>query len=351
MNVRSYLGELEQVLHLEPHQRSEILAEIQTHVEERAGELEDHGLPPEAALERAIREVGDPHTLAKGLYSSHSTGTWRDIFLATLPHLLLASIFAFHLWTELLWVVVALGGATFIAILAWRMGRPQWTYPWLGYALAVPALSWAMAMAAIGYGIWAFVTGGELPLALPIYIGIALWVPISFTIIIRVVRQAVRQDWLVVSLAALPLPFIATWFFLLHWRGGQLVPDKPRAMQTDSDTAIIFVALAIITALYLRLGRRSLRLALMMVAASALIAVIAVIYQTHPPSWSFRFGDVFAPFGIQPEAAPVAFFTVGLAIVLTVAFLLSPFFLGAEGLEVLRRYRSFYHHRANPLTP
>jgi hypothetical protein len=92
---------------------------------------------------------------------------------------------------------------------------------------------------------------------------------------------------------------------------------------------------------------RSLRITLMGVAASALIAVL---YQTHPPFWSFRFDEVFAAFGIQLEAAPVALFNVGLAIVLTVAFLLSPFFLGVAGLGVMRRYRLFYHHRANPFT-
>ena len=38
-----------------------------------------------------MRDLGHPDLIAKDMYSVHSRGSWRDILLATLPHLLLAS--------------------------------------------------------------------------------------------------------------------------------------------------------------------------------------------------------------------------------------------------------------------
>lgn len=316
MEIRAYLGKLEHDLRLEPHQRSEVVAEIAAHLEERLAELKDQGVPHEAAEERTVHELGDSHDLARDLYSSYSAGSWREVLLATLPHLVLAGIFAFHLWTDLLWVIVALGGATLIAVLAWRMGRPQWAYPWLGYALAAPVLTWLLAMAAVGYGIWTLLSGGSLPLGLPLYLGIVLWIPISMVIVLRVVRRAVLHDWLVVSLAALPLPFIATWLFLLHWRGGQLIPDRSRAINADADTAMVFLALAITTALYMKMGRRGWRIALMMIAAPLLAAGVTIAYQSSPSTFSVD--------GALRNDRDGAALSMVMVFVLTAAFLLSP---------------------------
>ncbi len=316
MEIRAYLGDLEHELRLEPHQRTAIVAEIAVHLEERLAELEDQGVPHEAAEERTVHELGDSHNLAKGLYSSHSAGSWRDVLLATLPHLVLAGLFAFHLSTDLFWVIVALGGATLIAVLAWRMGRPQWAYPWLGYAVAAPALTWLLAMAAVGYGIWTVLSGGSLPLGLPLYLGIVLWIPVSMVIVLRLVRRAVLHDWLVVSLAALPLPFIATWLFLMHWRGGQLVPDRSRAISADADTAMVFLALAITTALYMKMGRRGWRIALMMIAAPLLAAVVTIAYQNSPSTFSVD--------GALTKDRDGGTLAMVMVFVLTAAFLLSP---------------------------
>ena len=301
---REYLAYLEQRLRLDPQKRAEVLSEIHSHLEESSAELRSQGLSSDEATDRALRGIGNPRQLAKTFYAVHATGSWRDILLAVLPHLVLAGIFAFHLWTALFWVVIALTAATLIAVVAWRRGTPQWTYPWLGYALAAPALTWALAMAAIGYGAWAFITGGTVPLGIPLYLGIAVYIPISFVIVLRVARKAVRNDWLSVSLAALPIPFFTAWLFLLHWRGGVLIPDKARAMETDANTAMLFLALAATTALYMKAGDRTWRIGLMLLAAPALVAIATVSYQADPRS-----------------------LTTAVAIPATAVFLLSPIFL------------------------
>ncbi len=345
MELRAYLSELDQALHLDPRERAEIIAEIHGHVDERALELEDQGLGRASATTQALWELGEPHDLAKEYYSSHSASSWRDILLAALPHLALAVIFAFHLWTDLLWVVVALSGAAIIAVLAWRGGRPTWTYPWLGYALAAPALSWALAMAAVGYGAWSFATQGTLPFALPLYLGIVLWVPISLSLVLRVARRVVLHDWLVVSLAALPMPFIATWFFLLHWHGGQLVPDKIRAMDAGTDTAMVFVALALTTALYMKVGKRSFRILLVLVTVPSLAALVASTYLTYPVSSpQLHLEGALRMLHQAPQGEAGSAFIIITTSVLTMVFLSSPILLNPNAAVTRWLRRLGRHH-------
>ena len=312
-----YLGALDRQLHIDARKRAEIVSEVGSHLEERSAELESSGLSFRTATRSALTEIGSPHRLAHTFYAVHAPGSWRDILLAVLPHLALAGIFAFHLWTELFWVVISATAATLIAVIAWRRGSPQWTYPWLGYALAAPALTWALATAAIGYGAWAFVTGGHLPLGVPLYLAIALYIPISLVIVVRVARRAVRHDWLSVSLATLPIPFFTTWIFLLHWRGGVLIPDKARALEASGDTAVLFLGLAVVTALYMKAGHRAWRMGLMLVAAPVLVTVAALSYQA------------------DPRSLPTAM----LAIPATALFIFSPFMLDLSRKEAggLRR--------------
>ncbi len=313
-DIQSYLSSLGQGLRIDPEKRREVVDEVRAHMEERSSELQDQGLSGDAAMAQVFTATGDPRGLAKTFYSVHAPGSWRDILLAVVPHLALAGIFAFHLWTDLFWVVVAATGATLIAVLAWRRGSPQWTYPWLGYALAVPALTWALATAAIGYGAWMWVTGHPLPLGVPLYLGIALYIPVSFVLILRVARRAVRHDWLLVSLAVLPIPFFTAWLFLLHWHGGVLIPDKARALATDSQSAVLFLAVAATTALYMKIGHRSWRMFLVLLSAPALVALAMITYQS--------------------ETRPLA---VVIGIPATVAFLLSPLLLDPSG-ESIRRF-------------
>jgi hypothetical protein len=311
--IQRYLGSVEQDLRIDPAKRREVLDEVRTDLEEHSAELQNQGFSDEEASAQVVLEGGNPRKLAKTLYSVHATGSWRDILLSVVPHLALAAIFAFHLWTDLFWVVVATSSATLIAVLAWRRGNPQWTYPWLGYALAVPALTWALATAAIGYGAWRWVVGHDLPLGIPLYLGIALYVPISLVLILRVARRAVRHDWLLVSLAALPIPFFTAWLFLLHWHGGVLIPDKARALATDSESATLFLALAATTALYMKMGHRSLRMFLVLLGAPTLVGLALVTYQL--------------------EARPLA---VVIGIPVALVFFLSPLLLDPSGKSIHR---------------
>ena len=269
--VQSYLRALTRKLRLDPETNREIALELQGHLEEKIRELEEEGLTHQEALSQAKRDMGQPDIIARNMYSVHSRGTWRDILLATLPHLLLASLFALHLWNRYLLVVVILVAITFVTLRGWKSGRPKWTYTWLGYSLAAPALSWLMALVAIGYGAWRFVTTGALPFSFPIYAFLIAYIPFSLWIMGKVVVRVVRQDWLLASLTALPFPFLTSWMLFLNWQGGFWGSNTAEFRATDTDRALVFLALAVTTGVFLKVGHRLLKIGLLTFSTIVLV--------------------------------------------------------------------------------
>ena len=274
--LQRYLHSLTRKLKLDPHTNREISLEVQSHLEEKIQELEEEGLTYEEAFSRAIRDLGHPEHIAKGMYSVHSIGSWRDILLATLPHLLLASLFALHLWTRFILVAVLLIAVTFVTLRGWKAGRPKWTYTWLGYSMAAPALSWLMALSALGYGGWMFFTTGALPFSFPIYLLLMAYVPFSLWIMANVILKIVRQDWLLASLTALPFPFLTSWMLFLNWQGGLWATNTARVQETDGDRALVFLGLAVTTGVFLKVGQRLVKIGLLTASTALLVAFTVV---------------------------------------------------------------------------
>ena len=273
--LQSYFRALTRKLKLEPNKNREIVLELQSHLEEKVRELEEEGLAHGEALSRALHDLGHPDLIARGMYSVHSRGSWRDILLATLPHLLLASLFALHLWTRYTLVIVLLIGVTFVTLRGWKSGRPNWTYTWLGYSMAAPALSWLLALMALGYGAWTYFTTGALPFSVPIYMLLIAYVPFSLWIMANVVVKVVRQDWLLASLTALPFPFLTSWMLFLNWQGGLWADNTAKVQETDGDRALVFLALAVTTGVFMKVGQRLVKIGLL--TASAAVMVIFTI--------------------------------------------------------------------------
>ncbi len=281
--VRGYLSELSEHLHLPPSQEGEILRELQGHLEDRAQELADSGMSIDASLNQAMREMGESRTVASSLYEVHSRRSWYHAGLAALPHVLLSLMFALHIWTAPIWVSLALGIALIISVLGWRAGRPTWTFPWLGYVLMVPLISWGLAMSAVGYGAWGIITTGSLPFGIPLYLGSLLYVGVSLWIVIRIVSRVARKDWLMASLTVLPIPFLAYWFLYFYDNDELFTPSGERVGQSlqevDSSAAIVFLILAVATAVFFRVGRRAVRVALLAITAPSIVILAWVSYQ------------------------------------------------------------------------
>ncbi len=301
-----HLSSLANQLKLERHTKKDILREIEDHLEERAAEFENQGLSPSEALRKASTHMGRLDVVAKDMYSIHSRGTWREILLATLPHLLLAALFALHLWTELLVLMVAMAAFTFIAYRGWKNSGAKWTYSWLGYSLAAPTISWIMSFIALGYAGWTLLTTGSLPFGIPLLLLLIVYVPLSLWILVNVTLKLVKRDWLLASLTALPFPFLTSWILFLNWQG-TLWAGSSKIQETDSDRAVVFLALAVTTAVFFKVGRRLVQIGLL-----TLSTVLLVVYTV--------------------VAIPLSFglLAITLVILSSVAFLLSPAILEAR---------------------
>ncbi len=311
----TYLNSLAKRLHLDPSEEHDILLELRAHLEEKAAELQAQGADPETARARAVEGMGRPDAVASRMYAIHSPGVWRDVALAVVPHFLLAALFALHLWSHYFLVTLLLLGIALVTWRNWRAGHPsKWSYTWMGYTLAAPALSWLLSLIALGYGAWTLVTTGHLPFNTVLFFLLIGYVPISMWIVFNVVSKIARRDWLLVSLTALPFPFLTSWVLFLNWQGGLWADHAERMQQSDTARAFIFLALAVTTAVFLKVGPRMLRIGLLALTTFILIIVSAL-------SLPVDFG----------------FLAVMMMIVASLAFLLSPAVLESQWAQRWQR--------------
>ncbi len=274
--VTYYLQSLARKLHLDPAKKDEIIQELEAHLEDKAAELETQGVDRDTAMARAVAEMGAPNAVARGMYEVHSPGVWRDVLLSTIPHFLLAALFALHLWSHYFLVSLLLIAIVFVTWRNWRAGSPsKWSYSWMGYSLAAPALSWLLSLITLGYGAWTLVTTGQLPFNVVLFFLLIGYVPFSMWIMANVIFKMVQRDWLLASLTALPFPFLTSWVLFLNWQGGLWSEHAERMQDSDTARAFIFVAMAVTTAVFLKVGPRLLRIGLLTVSTSILVIITA----------------------------------------------------------------------------
>jgi hypothetical protein len=274
--VTNYLHSLARKLHLDPAEKDDIIQELEAHLEDKAAELETQGVDRDTAMARAVAEMGAPNAVARGMYEVHSPGVWRDVLLSTIPHFLLAALFALHLWSHYFLVSLLLIAIAFVTWRNWRAGSPsKWSYSWMGYSLAAPALSWLLSLITLGYGAWTLVTTGQLPFNVVLFFLLIGYVPFSMWIMANVIFKMVKRDWLLASLTALPFPFLTSWVLFLNWQGGLWSEHAERMQDSDTARAFIFVAMAVTTAVFLKVGPRLLRIGLLTVSSSILVIITA----------------------------------------------------------------------------
>ena len=274
-----YLQDLERQLHLERPERREILFELRGHIEDSARELMDEGISTDDAFSSSINELGETKSLARRLYEVHSQGTWHQTALAILPHVLLSTVFALGWWRAPLWVSFLLIVAVATTVFGWRAGRPAWTYPWLGYSIIAPIVAWGLAMSALGYGAWGVLTRGTLPLSIPIYVASLAYLAGSLWIIVRIVSKVAKLDWVMASLAVFPAPFILYWTYFFYAGSHSFQPDVHGMHAVNASAAIVFMIVAVATAVFLRVGRRAVRAALLLLTAPPITAFAWLSYQ------------------------------------------------------------------------
>jgi hypothetical protein len=266
-------------------EEQEIVQELESYLEDKVAELEAQGIDHNTALDLAMQELGNPKAVARKMYEVHSPAVWRDVLLATVPHFLLAALFALHLWSHYFLVALLLIGITLVTWRNWSKGNPsKWSYSWLGYTLAAPALSWLLALITLGYGGWTLFTTGRLPFNTALFFLLVGYIPFSMWIVAGVVYKVVRRDWLLASFSSLPFPFLTSWVLFLNWQGGWWGFHAERMQESDTARALIFLALAVVTAVFLKIGPRVLKIGLLALTTAILIVISAT---SLPVDFSF----------------------------------------------------------------
>jgi len=141
-----YVAAICGTVRIDSRDRSSIDRELRSHLEDHESELRRRGLDEDEARREAIEAFGDPHAIARDLYIVHSQGTWRDAFLTSLPHLLVAMLltayFAHSPECAIALVVIAATGI----LQAVSKRAPAWSFSWLGYCLIPIVLAGIMLL-------------------------------------------------------------------------------------------------------------------------------------------------------------------------------------------------------------
>ena len=259
-----YLNSVRDNLRLDLSQESEVISELETHIEDKLEEMRKAGLSEEEAANTCVKLLGSAKLVARQIYEAHSQGTWGQTLLASMPHLLFALLFALNWWRGIGWLLIMLVLVLSMAVYGWWHGRPAWLFPWLGYSL-LPVVAAGLLLLYLPKG-WSW-------LAILLYIPLALWLLYSITV------QTIKRDWLYTSLMLLPVPAIIAWFLAV-----EPVDELPQYWLERINyfapwIGLSFLALAVAVATFIRLRQRWLK-ALVLVM-SGLITLTVIAYYAH----------------------------------------------------------------------
>jgi len=261
--VNSYLDEVRTHLHLDPRTSGRVINELSTHFEEKVSDLEQQGLEEADAARAALRSFGDARSIARLLDEAHSGGSWTEALIGCQPHLIVAALFATHVWRSPLLLGTAFTAIVVIALLGWRSGGASWMYSWIGYAVLPLLILSYLSMDPVARTV-SFVLNGQGSPAPLWHLGLlaglyafTLWLIASTAV------AAARRDWILLSLMLLPLPVMGLWIITVTHSVGVLV-GALRSLETrfsrwDAAMGYFFAVLGVTTALFVRVRQRALK--------------------------------------------------------------------------------------------
>ncbi len=241
----------------------EVISELEAHIEDRLQELMASGLSEEAAIRTCLGQMGAATLVARQIYEAHSQGSWKQVLLASMPHLLFGLLFALNWWQHPQWLSVVLLLILGTAVYGWWHGKPEWVFSWLGYSL-LPVLAVGILLVYLPRG-WSL-------LAIPLYFPLALWW------LFHLIIQTTRRDWVLSSLMLLPIPTLIGWFLAVSPGARFTEYSLQRAYYFAPWIGLSFIALAFTIAVFLRLRQRWLRIGLLII--SGLLTLTSVVYYT-----------------------------------------------------------------------
>jgi len=254
--IDEYLESVKNNLRLETPAEKEIINELATHIEDKVQELKDNGLHDEEAAHTCIRLLGSAKTVAHQIYEAHSQGSWQQALMASLPHVLFGLVFLLNWWRGIGPVLILLFVVLSTTVYGWWKGKASWIFPWLGYSL-LPVIIAGLSLL-------------FLPRALA-WVAVLLYLPLAVWLILRLVSQTLKKDWLYLSLMLFPMPLIIAWLVLSEW---QLGFDATRFSIYGPWIGISFLSLAFGVVSFIRIRRRWLKVAVLFMTGAMALALI-----------------------------------------------------------------------------
>jgi hypothetical protein len=259
-----YLENIRYNSKLEYSEEREIIGELEAHIEDKLRELTEGGLTQEEAIKICLKQMGPAISVARQIYETYSQGSWKQVLLACMPHLLFGLLFALNWWQHIGWLAMALSLILGTALYGWWHGKPAWVFSWLGYSL-LPVLAAGLLLVYLPRG-WSL-------LAIPVYIPLALWW------LFHIIVQTNRRDWLLSSLMLLPIPIIVGWFLAVSPGARFNEYSLQHVYSFAPRIGLSFLAMALTIAAFIRLRQRWLRIILLII--SGLLTLTLLVYYTN----------------------------------------------------------------------
>ncbi|OGO41025.1 MAG: hypothetical protein A2137_01040 [Chloroflexi bacterium RBG_16_58_8] len=256
-----YLTRIKYGARLEGSEEPGVMNELEAHMEDKLQELTESGLSEAEAIETCLGQMGSTKLIARQIYETYSQGSWKQVLLASMPHILFGLLFVLNWWHFAGWITVLLLLILATTVYGWWHGKPTWIFSWLGYTM-LPVLAVGILLLYLPRG-WSLLT-------LPLYFPLALWW------LFRIIVQTTRRDWLFSSLMLLPLPILIGWFLAVSPSGKFTQASVQRVYDLAPWIGLSFIALALTIAAFIRLRQRWLRVALL--ATSGLMTLTLVVY-------------------------------------------------------------------------
>jgi hypothetical protein len=258
--VDEYLHSVKDNLRLETPDETEIISELATHIEDEIRELKNDGLRDEEAVSTCIRLLGSAKSVAHQIYEAHSQGTWRQALMTSMPHLLFGLLFTLNWWRGIGAVLILLIVIMSTAVYGWWHRKSTWLFPWIGYSL-LPVIVAGLSLL-------------YLPPSLA-WIAFIVYIPLALWLILRVVTQTMKKDWLYLSLMLLPMPVIIGWFVATQWLGNFDIDTETRLYYYGPWIGISFLALAFGVISFVRIRRRWLKVAVLFMTGVITLGLIS----------------------------------------------------------------------------
>jgi len=290
--IGDYVSALCGSIRIDSRQRTAIDRELLSHLEDHARDLRRRGLDSDEAQRKALESFGNPDTIARDLYVVHSQGTWRDSFLTSLPHLLVAMLLTAYFADSTACAIALILVAAIGILQAASKRAPAWSFTWIGYCLIPVVLVALMLLDATRW--WTIV-------------GTA-YIPCAVLVVVYVIKSTASRDLLYVTLMLAPWAIITAWMFgmqgFVDIKAGYF--NAQQLQYYARDLVASFVVLAISSFVFARLRPRwgkALALVMPLAAVNGYVAVrlwseaslwsllasaIAVLLVSIPTFWGIR---------------------------------------------------------------